>query len=206
MWNFQLMSFYVETLTLHRYNNFFSRVYSLTHGFNYGQITPIPWSIHIFIFMCEFSARILRIEFCKNTTDGWLIKQIMWCSHTTVLDPRIKLFLQLYLPCQELGQIMTDAKKMPELHIFSVGYFTHDRKVSNKNLSRGANLKKCVIKGDNWSIKGPIKNLYILNAEVVLIRTTSGFKIWRFRLGPLTFKIQSPKLALAPRLSGPFPP
>ncbi len=114
MWNFQLMSFYVETLTLHRYNNFFSRVYSLTHGFNYGQITPIPWSIHIFIFMCEFSARILRIEFCKNTTDGWLIKQIMWCSHTTVLDPRIKLFLQLYLPCQELGQIMTDAKKMPE--------------------------------------------------------------------------------------------
>ncbi len=31
------------------------------------------------------------------------------------------------------------------------------------------NWKKCVIKGDIWSVKGPTKNLYILNAEVVLM-------------------------------------
>ncbi len=34
-------------------------------------------------------------------------------------------------------------------------------------------MKKCVIKGDNWSVKGPTKNLYILNAEVVLM-TVNG--------------------------------
>ena len=31
------------------------------------------------------------------------------------------------------------------------------------------NLNKCAIKGDNLSIKGPTKNLYILNTEVVLM-------------------------------------
>ncbi len=36
------------------------------------------------------------------------------------------------------------------------------------------NLKKCVIKGDNWSLKGPTKNLYILNAEVVLMTVSGG--------------------------------
>ncbi len=56
-----------------------------------------------------------------------------------------------------------------------------------------------LVKGDNWSVKGPTKNPYIFNAEVVLL-TTSGFKILRFTVGPFTFKIQSPKLALAPRL------
>ena len=35
-------------------------------------------------------------------------------------------------------------------------------------------LKKCVIKGDNWSVKGPTKNLYILNAEVVLMTVPGG--------------------------------
>ncbi len=30
-------------------------------------------------------------------------------------------------------------------------------------------LKKCVIKGDNWSVKRPTKKLYILDAEVVLM-------------------------------------
>ncbi len=33
--------------------------------------------------------------------------------------------------------------------------------------------KKCV-KGDNWSVKGPTKNMYILNAEVVLITVWGG--------------------------------
>ena len=36
------------------------------------------------------------------------------------------------------------------------------------------NLKKCVIKGDNWNVKGPTKNLYIFNAEVVLITVWGG--------------------------------
>ncbi len=40
--------------------------------------------------------------------------------------------------------------------------------------SPGAKLKKCVIKGDNWSVKGPTKNLYILTAEVVLMAIWSG--------------------------------
>ncbi len=35
-------------------------------------------------------------------------------------------------------------------------------------------LKMCVIKGDNWSVKGPTKNLYILNAEVVLMTEPGG--------------------------------
>ena len=32
--------------------------------------------------------------------------------------------------------------------------------------SRGAKVKKCFIKRDNWSVKGPTENLYIVNAEV----------------------------------------
>ncbi len=36
------------------------------------------------------------------------------------------------------------------------------------------NLKKCVIKGDNWSVKGPTKNLYILNPEMVLMTVWGG--------------------------------
>ena len=36
------------------------------------------------------------------------------------------------------------------------------------------NSKKCVIKGDNWSVKGPTKNLYILIAEVVLMTVWGG--------------------------------
>ncbi len=43
--------------------------------------------------------------------------------------------------------------------------------------SRGANLKKvCYIIGAlyNWSVKGPTKNLYILNAEVVLMTVPGG--------------------------------
>ena len=31
------------------------------------------------------------------------------------------------------------------------------------------NLKKCVIKGDNWGVKGRTKNLYVLNPEMVLM-------------------------------------
>ncbi len=41
-------------------------------------------------------------------------------------------------------------------------------------LVREPNLKKCVIKGDNWSVKGPTKNLYILNAEVVQMTVLGG--------------------------------
>ncbi len=37
-----------------------------------------------------------------------------------------------------------------------------------------ATLKKCGIKGDNWSVKGPTKNLYILNAGVVLVTVWGG--------------------------------
>ena len=40
--------------------------------------------------------------------------------------------------------------------------------------SRGANLKKYVVKGDNWSIKGPTKNLYILIREMVLMTVWGG--------------------------------
>ena len=36
------------------------------------------------------------------------------------------------------------------------------------------NSKKCVIKGDNLSVKGPTKNLYILIAEVVLMTVWGG--------------------------------
>ncbi len=36
------------------------------------------------------------------------------------------------------------------------------------------NSNKCVIKGDNWSVKGPTQNLYILIAEVVLMTVWGG--------------------------------
>ncbi len=42
--------------------------------------------------------------------------------------------------------------------------------------SRGARVKKSVIKGDNWSVKGPTKNLYIFIAEVVLMTVWSGHR------------------------------
>ena len=52
-------------------------------------------------------------------------------------------------------------------------------------------------------VKGPSLNLHILNPEVVLIRTTSAFKIYRFLIGPLMLQL-SPLithfLRLAPRL------
>ncbi len=60
--------------------------------------------------------------------------------------------------------------------------------------------KKCVIKGDNMCITGPIKNLHILNAEWALIKTTSEFKICSVLVGPGTFVIQSQNMTLALRL------
>ena len=54
--------------------------------------------------------------------------------------------------------------------------------------SGGAKLKKkYVIKGDNWSAKGPTKNLYILNAEVVLMHgpiISETYSYEGFELGP----------------------
>ncbi len=58
-------------------------------------------------------------------------------------------------------------------------------------ISRGAKPKRCVIKGDNWNVKGPTKNLDILNAEVVLMTVLGGVpgppqfsKYEGFELGP----------------------
>ncbi len=44
------------------------------------------------------------------------------------------------------------------------------------HLVKEPNLKECVIKGDNWSVKNPTKNpLCILNPEVVLITVWGSF-------------------------------
>ncbi len=51
------------------------------------------------------------------------------------------------------------------------------RQTESLQIVKGPNSKKCVIKGDNWSEKGPNKNLYILIAEVVLM-TVSGYNIY----------------------------
>ncbi len=50
------------------------------------------------------------------------------------------------------------------------------------------NLKKCVIKGDNWSVKGPTKNLYTMNAEVVLMTVWGGVfrNQWEYYVLPQT--------------------
>ena len=49
--------------------------------------------------------------------------------------------------------------------------------------SRGAKLKKkCISKGDNWSIKGPTKNLYIFIAEVVLMNININIRLFDIAL------------------------
>ncbi len=58
-------------------------------------------------------------------------------------------------------------------HLAWVDYFLYKvlirMKAGSTYVSRGAKLKKCIIKGDNWSVKRPTKFLYILNADVVLM-------------------------------------
>ncbi len=116
---------------------------------------------------------------CQSAMDTEFIQSFMYrmedCNNQ--LENATTLISGLWQELLETRNLNLQLQSEMQVHVIFLitsVWCTHRYVMGGGMYVRGAKLKNCVIKGDNWSVKGPTKNLYILIGEVVLMTVLGG--------------------------------